>query len=135
MSWAAQSSSELKLSSPSTTTKRVRADVLRRPEPPAAVVVGGLQDRLPVTEVRQVLTEDVEVVGGRIQRRDAELGSLLAPVAVVVVAADVRDVLAPAEDPDHAAGERRLPGGGVSDHSEDDRTSHPRKDVRSAAGR
>ena len=135
MSWAAQSSSELEVEQPLDHDEAVRAHVLRRPERPAAVVVGGLQDRLPVAEVRQVLAEDVEVVGGRVQRRDAELGSLLAPVAVVVVAADVRDVLAPAEDPDDAAGEGGLPGGGVPDNPEDDRTSHPRKDARCAAGR
>jgi hypothetical protein len=82
-----------------------------------------------------VLPENVEVVGGRIQRRDAELVSLLAPVPVVVVAADVRDVFTPTEDPDDAAGEGGLPGGGVPDNPEDDRTSHPRKDVRCAAGR
>jgi hypothetical protein len=42
-----------------------------------------------------MLTEDVEMVGSRVQRRDAELGALLAAIAVVVVAADVGDVLAP----------------------------------------
>ena len=113
----------------------VRAHVLRRPKPAAAVVVGGLQYRLPLTDVRQVLPENVEVVGGRVQRRDAELAPLLAPVAVVVVAADVGDVFAPAEDPDDAAGQGGLPGGGVPDNPEDDRTSHPRKDVRCRAGR
>ena len=59
-----------------------------------------------------MLPENVEVVGCRVQRRDAELVSLLAPVAVVVVAADVRDVFAPAEDPDYAISLLLL--GGVS---------------------
>src|SRR5262245_49550276 len=71
-----------------------------------------------------MLPEDVEMVRGGVQWRDAELGALLAPVAVVVVTADVGDMFAPAEDADHAAGERGLPGGGVSDHAEHDRTSH-----------
>src|SRR5262245_6669171 len=74
-----------------------------------------------------MLQEDVEVVRGRIQRRDSQLRTLLTPVAVIVVAADVRDVFPSAEDADDPPGQGGLPGGRVSDYSKDDRTSDPRR--------
>src|SRR5262249_23039280 len=91
-----------------------------------AVVVGRLQHRLTPTEVREMLLEDVEMVGGRVQRRDAQLRALLTPVTVIVVATDVRDVFPSAEHADDSPGQGGLPGGGISDYSEDDRTSDPR---------
>src|SRR4029453_9203367 len=89
--------------------ERIRADVLRGAQSPAAGVVSRLQDGFSTTEVREVLTEDVEMVGGRIQGCDAKLGPLLAPVSVIVGPADVGAVLWPAEDGANASRPGGLP--------------------------
>ena len=47
--------------------------VLRAPERALAVVVDRLEHRLPAPQLPEVLGQDVEVVGVRVQRRDAEL--------------------------------------------------------------
>ena len=62
------------------------------------MVVDRLEDRLPVAKVAEVLSEDVEVVRRGLERRDSDLGPLLAVVAAVVVATDVGDA-ATIEDP------------------------------------
>ena len=74
-------------------------------------------------EVLEVLAEDVEVARRRVERRDLQLGALLAPIAVVVVAADVGDTVG-CRGCGPAAGQRRLSGGGVADDPEDDRPRH-----------
>ena len=71
----------------------------------------------------EVLGHDVHVVALRVQRRDVPLGALPAVVAVVVVGADVRDVLL-AEHAHEAAGEGRLARRRVADDAEDDRPCH-----------
>jgi hypothetical protein len=67
-----------------------------------------------------VLGEDVEMVAVRVKRRDSELGPSLAVVAVVVVGADVSDMIL-AESSYQPAGDRRLAGSGVADDAENDR--------------
>jgi CBS domain-containing protein len=52
--------------------------VLRRVKRPAAMAVHRLEDGLALTEVEQVLLEDVEVVAVRVQRRHPPLGALMA---------------------------------------------------------
>ena len=59
------------------------------------------------------------------QRRDVALGALPAVVAVVVVDADVRDVVL-AEHAHEPAREGRLAGRRVADDAEDDRPAHGR---------
>ena len=72
-----------------------------------------------------MLGEDVEVVAVGVERRDVPLGPLLAVVAVVVVGAEVRDLVV-AEHADEAARDRGLPGPGVADDAEHDGTRHQR---------
>ena len=103
-------------------------DVDGRREGAVRVPVDRLQDGLAVAQMAQVLRHDVEVVGVGVQRRDAELGSLPAVVAVVVVGAGVgHGVLA--QHAHEAPGHRGLAGRRVADDAEDDRTRHrqPRK--------
>ena len=110
-----------------------RAQVVRRAQRPRAMVVDRLQHRLPAAQVRQVLREDVEVVGVGMQRSDAEVATLLAVMAVVVVSAQECDVAVP-EHAHEAAREGRLAGSGVTDHTEHDRTRHwPAKSSRPRA--
>ena len=82
------------------------------------MLVNGLEDRLAVAQVRQVLGDDVEVIAVRMQRRDPVFGSLAAVIAVVIVGADVGDVVL-AQDPHQTARDRGLAGGGVADDAED----------------
>ncbi len=56
-----------------------------------------------------MLGEDVEVVALGVERRDVALGALTSVVAVVVVGAEVRDLIL-AEDANETPGDRRLPG-------------------------
>src|SRR5919106_3077417 len=65
----------------------------------------------------EVLAYDVDVVALGIERCDVPLGALLAVVPVVVVGADVGDLVL-AEDPDEAAGEGRLARRRVADDAE-----------------
>src|SRR5918996_1277667 len=81
------------------------------------MTVDGLQDRLPGPKVAEIVAHDVHVVALGIERGDAPLGALLAVVAVIVVGADVRDLLL-AEDADEAAGEGRLARRRVADDAE-----------------
>ena len=67
------------------------------------MLVDRLQDRLGGAHVRDVLRHDVHVVALGIERRDVPLGALAPVVAVVVVDADVRDVVL-AEHADEARG-------------------------------
>src|SRR5918996_3333769 len=67
--------------------------------------------------VAEVLAHDVDVVALGIERSDVPLGALLAVVPVVVVGADVRDLVL-AEDADEAAGEGRLARRRVADDAE-----------------
>ena len=101
----------------------LRVDADERPEGAVLVLVDRLQDRLGAAHVREVLRHDVHVVALGIERRDVPLGPLAAVVAVVVVDADVRDVLL-AEHADEPAREGRLAGRRVADDAEDDRASH-----------
>jgi hypothetical protein len=107
----------------------LRLDILGPAERAVVVVVDGLEDRLVTAQVAQVLTDDVHEVAVGIQRRDPELRPLLAVVAVVVVHPDVGDVL-PAEDLDEPLRDRRLPGRGVADDTEDDRACHVQSPLR-----
>ena len=107
----------------------VRLDVDRRAERAVRVPVDGLEDRLAVAQVAQVLRQDVEVVAVGMQRRDAELGALLAVVAVVVVDAGVGHRVF-AEGAHETSGHRGLAGRRVADDAENDRSRHrqpPRK--------
>ena len=102
------------------TVKCVGVDVDRWPEGAVVVAVDGLEDRLARAQVLEVLGHDVHVVAVGVQRRDVPLGALLAVVAVVVVGADVRDVVL-AEHAHEAAREGRLAGRRVADDAEDHR--------------
>ena len=107
----------------------VGLDVDGRREGAVRVPVDRLQDRLAVAQMAQVLRHDVEVVAVGMQRRDAELGSLPAVVAVVVVGAGVGDRVL-AQDAHEAPGHRGLARRRVADDAEDDRPRHrqrPRK--------
>ena len=127
MSCDSRSRSVWKLSRPSTSTNCRGRTCLRRLERARAVAVDRLEDRLPAPQVPEVLAHDVEVVGGRGERRDPELGSVGALVAVVVVAADVRHV-GVAEHAGEPARESGLAGAGVAYDAEDDRTGHASED-------
>ena len=72
-----------------------------------------------------MLAEDVEVVALGVERRDVALGALPPVVAVVVVGAEVGDLVL-AEHPHEAAGDRGLPGPGVADDAEHHRPRHQR---------
>src|SRR5918996_5797256 len=65
----------------------------------------------------EVLAHDVDVVALGIERCDVSLGALLSVVPVVVVGADVGDLVL-AEDADEAAGEGRLARRRVADDAE-----------------
>ena len=101
----------------------LRAHVDGGPERPILVAVDGLEDRLAPAQVREMLGDDVEVVAVGVQRGDLELGPLRAVVAVVVIGADVGDVLL-AQHPHQAAADRGLAAGRVADDAEDDRPRH-----------
>ncbi len=103
--------------------KAGRAQVDGGGENPAGVVVDRLHHRFRAAQVGQVLGEDVEVVGRRVEGGDPELGAPSPLVAVVVVAGDEADVFG-AQDPHEPACERRLAGPGVADEAENDRTAH-----------
>jgi hypothetical protein len=101
----------------------VGRDVDGRPEGTVAVVVHGLEDRLAVSEVEQVLPHDVDVVALRVERRDVELGPLLAVVAVIVVRADVRHLLG-AKDAYETSGDRCLACRRITDDAKNDWSRH-----------
>jgi len=82
------------------------------------VAIDRLEDRLAAAQVRKVLSDDVHVVAVRVKRRDTELRSLLAVVAVVVIGANVSDVFL-AEYAQQPAGNRGLAGRRVADDAED----------------
>jgi hypothetical protein len=71
----------------------------------------------------KVLRHDVEVVAVRVQRRHAQLGALLAVVAVIVVGAGMGDRVL-AKGAHQAPGDRGLAGRRVTDDAEDDRPRH-----------
>src|ERR1700739_4617507 len=87
------------------------------------MAVDRLQDRVAGADVPGVLGDDVEVVAVGMQWRDAELGPLLAVVAVVVVGADVRDLLL-AERPHQTTRDCGLARRRVADDAEDDWARH-----------
>src|ERR687898_542972 len=93
------------------------SDVDRRPERAVSVSVDGLQDRLAGPQVAQMLSHYVHVVALGIERGDVPLRAQLAVVAVVVVRADVRDLVL-AENADEAPGEGRLARRRVADDAE-----------------
>jgi len=97
--------------------------VLRRPEGAVRVLVHGLEDRLVLAQMSEVLSDDVHVVAVGMQRRDVALFALLAVVLVVVVGPDVGHLLL-AEDVDEPARDRRLPRRRVADDAKDDRSWH-----------
>ena len=100
-----------------------RRDVLGRRQRPVAMAIDGLEDRLAGAQVDEVLLQDVQVVGVRVQRGHPQLRALSPRVAVVVIAVDVGD-LRLAEDPHQPARQRRLAGGGVAADSEEDGPGH-----------
>jgi hypothetical protein len=73
------------------------------------MAVDRLENGVAATEVRDVLREDVQVIGVRMQWGDTQLATLLSVVAVVIVGRDVRHVRV-ADDSRKTARERRLPG-------------------------
>src|SRR5918996_721578 len=97
------------------------------------MTVDGLQDRLPGPKVAEIVAHDVHVVALGIERGDAPLGALLAVVAVVVVGADVRDLVL-AEDADEAAGEGRLARRRVADDAEYGGPGHRYRSLWSSVG-
>ena len=78
-----------------------------------------------VPQVREVLGEDVEVVAVGVERRDVPLRPLPPVVAVVVVGAEVRDLVL-AEHAHEAARDRGLPGPGVAHDAEHHGARHQR---------
>ena len=67
--------------------------------------------------------EDVEVIALGVERGDVPLGSLPPVVAMVVVGAEVGDLVL-AEHPNEPAGDRGLSGPGVADDAEHHRARH-----------
>ena len=108
---------------PFTDEEAPRDEVVRRPEGAVGVLVDGLHDRLLAAQMHEVLAEDVEVVAVGVERRDVALGPLPPVVPVVVVGAEVGDLVL-AEDADEATSDRRLTGTGVADDAEHDGTRH-----------
>src|SRR4051794_16182305 len=98
----------------------LRVDTHERPEAAVLVPVDRLQERLARAQVREMLRHHVHVVALGMERCDVALGALLAVVAVVVVDADVRDVVL-AQHPDEPACQGRLARGRVADDAERDR--------------
>jgi hypothetical protein len=95
----------------------LRDHVYRWSERAIRVAVDGLEDRLPGPQMAEIVAHDVHVVALRSERSDVSLGPLLAVVPVVVVRADVGDLVF-AENADEAAGEGRLPRRRVADDAE-----------------
>ena len=56
------------------------------------VVVDRLQDRFAGAQQAQMLLENVDIVGARVERRQARRGARLPVVAMIVVGADHRAV-------------------------------------------
>ena len=98
-------------------------EVVGRAERAVRVLVDGLHDRLFALQVPEVLLEDVQVVAVGVERRDVPLGALPPVVPVVVVGAEVRDLVL-AEHPDEPTGDRGLSGPGVADDAEHHGTRH-----------
>src|SRR6202022_2601992 len=96
----------------------LRLNVDRRPERAVLVAVDRLQNRLAATQVNQMLGDHVDVVALRMPRRDPQLAPLPAVVAVVVVRADVGDVVL-AEHTHEPTGDGRLARRRVADDAED----------------
>jgi hypothetical protein len=87
------------------------------------MAIDGLEDRVAPAQVGQMLGDDVHVVALGVQGGDAELGALRSVVAVVVVGADVGDVVL-AQHAHQAAADRRLAARRIADDPEDDRAGH-----------
>ena len=100
-----------------------RHEIVGRGEGSVDVRVVRLHDRVAVPQMAEMLGEDVQVVAVGMERCDVALGPLLAVVAVVVVCAEVRDLVV-TEHPDEPARDRRLPGSRVTDDAEHDRPRH-----------
>ncbi len=73
-------------------TKLLGPDIFGRLERAMPMVVDRLQDRLAVAQQAQMLLQDVDIVGARVERRQARGGARLAVVAMIVVGADHRAV-------------------------------------------
>src|ERR671911_2730514 len=110
------------------------SDVDRRPERAVGVSVDGLQDRLAGPQVAQMLSHYVHVVALGIERGDVPLRAQLAVVAVVVVRADVRDLVL-AENADEAPGEGRLARRRVADDAEYGGPGHRSRSFNRPSGR
>ena len=98
-------------------------EIVGRAEGAVTVLVDGLHDRLVCAQVAQVLLEHVEVVAVGVERCDVALCPLPAVVAVVVVGAEVGDLVL-AEDAHEPARDRRLPRPRVADDAEHHRARH-----------
>ena len=62
--------------------------IFRPAEGAVAVVVDRLQDRIAFAQMTQRLLENIEIVGARVDGRQALLGALAAVEAVIVVGAE-----------------------------------------------
>src|SRR5689334_882112 len=99
-------------------------DVFRRFKRAVAMVVDGLQDGLAAPEQTQMLLENVDMVGARVERRQAGGSTLRTAVAVIVVSTDHRAVLG-TQNLGDAGRERRLARRRIADDAEDDRMINP----------
>jgi len=97
-----------------------RGEVDGRCERAVRVPVDRLNDGLAAAQQHQVLAHDVHVVAARVERRQAHVGALRAVVAVVVVEADVRDLLL-AQHAHQPPRQCRLAARGVAHDAKDDR--------------
>src|SRR5215467_5394322 len=100
-----------------------RAQVDGRPECAVDMLVDRLEYGFVLPEMPDVAGQDVHVIASRVERRETALGALPAVVAVIVVGAEVRDLLLP-KHPDHAPSDRRLPGARITNNAQHDRSRH-----------
>ena len=95
-----------------------------RPKVPLPVVVDRLQDRVAFAQMAERLLHNVEIVGARVDRRQALLAALAAVVAVVVVGAEHGAALL-AQNLGDARRQRRLARRRIADDSQYDRVLNP----------
>jgi hypothetical protein len=102
-----------------------RLDQLGRVERPMFVTVHGLENRIAVHEVVEVLLHDVDVVAIWMQRGDVALLALFAVVTMVVVGAQGRHTIG-TEDFHDAVRQRCFSRGRITNDAEQDRSNPAR---------